>query len=152
MPMIYTTGVTCTLGADATHNASITNIKAFTYEEVIGEDGEGNTPALVINSTNPIGWNPGHKYVKMTLQCTSDAQAALYTAITGDGNSPHIVPGGDNKPITYFIVTAKMDNGSTRTFTASNDVQPGKATMTIDATGKEVVTIYSFKCSSLTPS
>lgn len=148
MVMIYTTQVTCQIGSTLQNAVPVSNIKAFTYDEVQGEDGEGATPAFVINSTNPIGYNPPHKHCKLTLQCTSDAFSALYSA--GNGG-PFIVPGGDNKLIGYFVVSAKASDGSTITFTCAN-VMPGKTAMTIDATGKEVVTIYSFKCDSVTPS
>jgi hypothetical protein len=142
MVMIYTTNVTVSI-------ASVTvNAKAFTWEEMQGEDGEGATPAMVINQTTPIGYNPPHKYCRLTVQAVSDAFAALFSA--GNGG-PYIVPGGDNKLITSFVVSAKASDGSTITFTCAN-VMPGKSTMTIDASGKEVVTIYSFKCDSVTPS
>lgn len=153
MVMIYTTGVTAKIGASAVNCTTVSSgIKAFTYDEVIGEDGEGSTPAFTINSTTPMGYNPGHQYVKMTLQMTSSLFKPLLAA---DGTvptwGPYKTPGGDPVTIPYFVVSAKASDGSTVTFTCAN-VVAGKATMTIDATGKEVVTIYSFKCDSVTPS
>jgi hypothetical protein len=155
MVMIYTTGVTLQVGSTSGNAITqSTGIKAFTYDEQQGESGEGASPVFTINSTTPMGYNPPHKYVKLTIQAVSDLYNLLYNAANG---GPFIVPGGDNvlinttSPATgVFIVTA-TSNGSPVTFTCKN-VMPGKATMTIDPTGKEVLTLYSFKCDSITPS
>ena len=150
MVMIYTTN--CTLKVGLTTMDAITQssgIKAFTYDEVQGEDGEGATPAFTINSTTPNGlYNLPHKYTKLTVQATSDLYNLFYSATNG---GPFIVPGGDNVLIPVFVLSANSSSGSPITFTCAN-VMPGKVTMTLDTTGKEVVTVYSFKCDSVTPS
>ena len=84
--MIYTTGVVAKIGASSVNCTTVSSgMKAFTYDEVIGDDGEGSTPAMVINSTTPHGYNPGHQYVKMTLQMTSTLFKPLLAA---DGTAP----------------------------------------------------------------
>jgi hypothetical protein len=153
--MIYTTGVTVKIGLSATTGqfTNVTNgIKAFIYDEQQGESGEGASPAFTINSTLPMGYNPPHKYVKLTLQTISDLFTPLYTTNgTSPTYGPYINPSGDNVLIPYFVVSAKASDGSTITFTCAN-VYPGKATMTLDTTGKETVTSYNFVCDSVTPS
>lgn len=153
--MIYTTGCSAKIGTDASHCTTISDgMDAWTYEEMIGEDGEGDSPGFTINSTNPNGhWNPGHSYVKLTLQMLSTLYKPLYVA---DGTAPstwgpYKIPGGDAVTIPYFVVSGKAEDGSTVTFSAVN-ARVGKARMGIDTTGKKVVTIYSFKCDYLTPS
>ena len=64
---------------------------------------------------------------------------------------PYKVPGGDATTIPYFIVSAKAEDGTTVTFTCTNN-RDGKATMSIDTTGKKVITTYTFKCDYITPS
>ena len=149
--MIYTTGVTAKIGASSSNSTSITQgIKAFTYDETIG-DGDGPTPVFTINSTTPMGYNPGHQYVKLTLQMASTLYKPL---LVSDGTSPtwgpYKTPGSDPVTIPYFVVSA-VTAGGTITFTCANTIA-GKSTMTIDATGKEAITTYSFVCDSITPS
>lgn len=161
MVMIYTTNVQALIGSTKS-NAVNMAFKAFTYEEVQGEDGEGATPAMVVNQTTPKGYNPPHKYAKITLQAVSEAWGALYSSANG---GPFIVPLGDNPGIPYLIITAKDGSGNPVTFVCANQSTTGDSTnpttpngavagaskMTIDATGKEVVTIYPFKCDAVIP-
>jgi len=153
--MIYTNGFSAKMGTSAILCTTISDeTGAFTYDEVIGEDGEGDDPVFNINSVNPNGhYNPGHSYVKFTLQMTSTLFKPLFAA---DGTAPNTwgpykVPGGNSTTIPYFVLSANAENGATVTFTAVN-ARPGKASMSLDSTGKKVVTTYSFKCDSLTPS
>ena len=68
-----------------------------------------------MNTTPPIGWYQGHKWVEVIVRVLSEAYEAFYH--NGSGNVAYIDEDGDNTKIPYFV--ASIVDGAGKTWTAT---------------------------------
>lgn len=118
---IFSGKVTAKLGASEADCETISNLKEISWRRVPRDHVRAQT---VMNTTIPVGFYQGHKWVEVEMRVLSEAYEAFYH--NGTGNVAYIDEDGENTEIPYFIAQMVDNNGKTWTaaFTGAIPIRP----------------------------
>lgn len=132
MTDIFSGKVTLKVGASDVSNVNITNIKQIQWRHYAPI-----SPQTVMNTTLPIGWHKGHKYVEGELHVLSEAVDAIRKQ-----GVDYLPEDAENPAVPYFVATMIDEDGDTWTATATGAIF-GEAQENYQD-GQDTVYVYKF--------
>lgn len=118
---IFSGKVTAKLGQASGDCETISNLKEISWRRVPRDHVRAQT---VMNTTIPVGWYQGHKWMEVDIRVLSEAYEAFYH--NGATNKAYIVEDGKNVIIPYFEAFMVDDLGKEwkATFTDAIPIRP----------------------------